>query len=466
MSKRRIFMISALVTACLPMLAEVPLPVEFHGYFRAGSGTSSAGGEMAAFWLPGAVTKYRFGNEAENYGELEADAVVWDKDGARFKVHAMAQFWNPYSAGQNAQSVGTASANRDFDMSQYWVEGKGLLGDSAAFRGAALWVGKRYYNRHHIEIVDFYTWTNQGIGGGIEDIDLGFGKLHYAYIQTDNTNNLNTGPAMEAVTGQNVVGTHALRLSDLKTNPGGALSIGLEFARARPYRSVSLDSSAPAANPATGSGVANANNGVSIYLEHVQSGVMGGDNTFSVGCGTGASSPLNQLGWGSGTSPDPSLTSANRTLRVVDALTLELAPPFAMQAVGSYQNSRDAAGARTVWTSLGARPMWFVTRHFSVVLEAGLDRVKYPDDYAPTGAPSAAAGDTGRLLKSTLGVVWRPEARFASVPQLRAFVTNADWNQVANQAGLNAAGAQTIANGTFAGKTSGTNYGIQGEVWW
>jgi maltoporin len=46
------------------------------------------------------------------------------------------------------------------------------------------------------------------------------------------------------------------------------------------------------------------------------------------------------------------------------------------------------------------------------------------------------------------------------------FVTNANWNQVANQAGLNASGAQTFANGTFAGKTKGLTYGVQAELWW
>jgi maltoporin len=123
-----------------------------------------------------------------------------------------------------------------------------------------------------------------------------------------------------------------------------------------PYACVSLGTSTPQADAASGSGVANANHGVPLYLEHVQSKVLGGDNTFIAGYGTGASSPLNQLGWGSGTSPDPSLTQANRTLRLVDALTIELDKRFAMQGLGSYQQSRDAAGGRTLWTSLGVRP--------------------------------------------------------------------------------------------------------------
>jgi maltoporin len=100
--------------------------------------------------------------------------------------------------------------------------------------------------------------------------------------------------------------------------------------------------------------------------------------------------------------------------------------------------------------------MWFMTRHFSLVVEAGLDQVEYSADAAPGGLLSAAAGTTGRLLKSTVGVVWRPEAKFLSAPQLRLFVTHGDWNHAANQAGLNAAGVQTLANGTFEGRTSGT----------
>ena len=43
---------------------------EFHGYFRAGYGQNSAGGQQVAFQAPGAGAKYRLGNEAETYGEF------------------------------------------------------------------------------------------------------------------------------------------------------------------------------------------------------------------------------------------------------------------------------------------------------------------------------------------------------------------------------------------------------------
>ena len=44
--------------------------VEFHGYFRAGYGRDNQGGPQVGFQAPGALSKYRLGNEAENYGEI------------------------------------------------------------------------------------------------------------------------------------------------------------------------------------------------------------------------------------------------------------------------------------------------------------------------------------------------------------------------------------------------------------
>jgi maltoporin len=459
--RRRSLLLAALAATAWPMLADTPVfPLEWHGYFRGGAGTSSAGGEMAAFWLPGQITKYRFGNEAENYGELEVDAPVYAKDGVAFKVHTMAQWDSPYSAGQ-ANSYAGAN-NSILAMSQYWVEGKGILGDSAAFKDADLWAGRRYYNRHHVEILDFYYWTDQGTGAGLENIDLGIGKLHYAYIQTDNNNNLNNGlPISRTVTGQNVVGTHSLRLDGMHVNTNGILSLGLEYASARPY-----DNTAQGTNPTPPVASANNHNGFSVYVEHVQDKVLGGNNMVSVAYGTGANSNLNFLGWGAGTDPDPSLNRANKTFRAIDALTIEVNRRFSAQAVGYFQKSKAASGDATTLTSIGGRPMFYLTPHLSLVLDMGLDRVHYADDYAPNPNAAAAAGETGQLLKTTLGLVWKPEPTFFSVPQIRLFVTNANWNTAANLAGLNADGSQSFANGTFAGRTSGTNYGIQGEVWW
>lgn len=44
--------------------------VDIGGYLRSGYGRTGEGGPMVGFQAPGAVSKYRLGNEAETYGEL------------------------------------------------------------------------------------------------------------------------------------------------------------------------------------------------------------------------------------------------------------------------------------------------------------------------------------------------------------------------------------------------------------
>src|SRR6185436_4021354 len=44
--------------------------LDISGYFRAGYGRNDRGGSQVGFQAPGALAKYRLGNEPENYGEL------------------------------------------------------------------------------------------------------------------------------------------------------------------------------------------------------------------------------------------------------------------------------------------------------------------------------------------------------------------------------------------------------------
>jgi len=437
---RKAALLSMLVSlGPLGLAAEEPIvPLDLHGYIRAGSGTSSEGGEMVAFQLPGAESKYRLGNEAEQYGEFSLDARVYQQGSATFKAHIMAAFYHPFASGSQAAGVGSTSSTRDFDMNQYWIEGSGILGDSAPLRRASVWAGKRYYNRNenHIEITDFFYWNDYGNGFGIENIDLGAGKLHYAILQYDNSNSLMSNALLGDSSGKNIVNAHALRFSDWQVNPGGRLELGITYMRARPYTAVSDTS--------------NSRNGVEFNVQHKQAGLWGGDNMLGLQYGTGSASTLNQP-----PGADPSLDSRNKAWRIVDCLTVQPNTHFAIQATAVYQEAKDPDGVKTTWTSLGGRPMYFVSKHFSVVADLGLDRVKY----ASTLAAADAAGATGQLLKTTLAMVWRPEAKFWSVPQFRLFVTHAQWNKAAAAAG-------TIANGIFGDQKSGTTYGLQGEVWW
>ena len=48
--------------------------------------------------------------------------------------------------------------------------------------GAKFWAGERYYRRQHIDIDDFYFLDLSGYGAGVEDLNVGFGKMAVALL--------------------------------------------------------------------------------------------------------------------------------------------------------------------------------------------------------------------------------------------------------------------------------------------
>jgi maltoporin len=60
--------------------------LEFAGYLRSGIGNSLEGGKQSCFKLPGAETKYRLGNECEQYAELELPRTFITSTTVRFSA--------------------------------------------------------------------------------------------------------------------------------------------------------------------------------------------------------------------------------------------------------------------------------------------------------------------------------------------------------------------------------------------
>ena len=85
-----------LIASCLtaPFAAQA---LEFAGYLRSGAGTSTGSGKQQCFQLPGAQSKYRLGNECEQYAELELRQDVYSfDDGSVLSVDGMASLYNQY----------------------------------------------------------------------------------------------------------------------------------------------------------------------------------------------------------------------------------------------------------------------------------------------------------------------------------------------------------------------------------
>jgi maltoporin len=154
---------------------------EFHGYFRSGFGLNSKGGKQVAFEAPGAQAKYRLGNEADSYAELIfANNRVnpdHDSDKAWFTSEFLIEANTSNSEDFADSSNGVGSDQ--FRVREAFVQAGNVLEIQP---NAKFWAGERYYRRQHIDSDDFFPLDMSGYGGGVEDLDLKFGKAAAAFI--------------------------------------------------------------------------------------------------------------------------------------------------------------------------------------------------------------------------------------------------------------------------------------------
>jgi maltoporin len=139
------------------------------------------GGQQVAFQAPGADAKYRLGNEAETYGEF-IFVNNWLNPG-----HSSDKAWMKTEVMLEANTTNSASyanfpndiGNDQFRLREAFVEVGNVLESQP---DAKFWAGERYYRRQHIEIDDFYPLDMSGYGAGVEDLNVGVGKLAVAFL--------------------------------------------------------------------------------------------------------------------------------------------------------------------------------------------------------------------------------------------------------------------------------------------
>ena len=180
MNKWRLLPVASAVAA---VMAGQAMAVEFHGYARSGIGWTSGGGDQECFAATGAAAKYRLGNECETYAELKLGQELWAEGGKSFYFDTNLA----YSISQQNDWEQVEPAFREVN-----VQARNVFD---ALPGATLWAGKRFYQRHDVHMLDFYYWDISGPGAGLENVDLGFGKLSLAV-----TRNTEAGGATHFVT--------------------------------------------------------------------------------------------------------------------------------------------------------------------------------------------------------------------------------------------------------------------------
>ena len=362
---------------------------EFHGYFRSGYGINNVGGQQVAFQAPGAGAKYRLGNEAETYAELifvnnwlnpEHDANrMWAK--TEFMVEANTSNSATYANFPNG--VG----NDQFRFREAFVTFGNVL-DSQP--GAKFWAGERYYRRQHIEINDFYPLDMSGYGAGVEDLDVRVGKLAVAFLGGARPDLLtDNGPLAKS----NI----DVRLYGIK-GPGGEWGGWFNFATAK--GGTQAGTIVPTVN------------GYAFGIKHQRLEWHGGYHIFSVQYGTGAATNFST----SIDDPTRFLRTSERLL-VTEQVLFQPSEKFAIMPIFVYQRLRDGIPNHgwDQWTSFGARPEYFFTKHLSLAMEAGFDHTE-----------SGRGHYEGWLRKITIAPQIGAGRKFFSRPVLRAFLTYAN----------------------------------------
>jgi maltoporin len=400
---------------------------EFHGYFRSGYGLNSEGGQQVAFQAPGADAKYRLGNEAETYGEL-IFVNNWlnperSSDKAWMKTEAMIEANTTNSASYANFPNGTG--NDQFRLREAFVQAGNVLESQP---GAKFWAGERYYRRQHVEIDDFYPLDMSGYGGGVEDLNVGIGKMAVAYL---------AGARPDIVTqyGNYAKSNIDVRFYDLK-GPAGLWGGWFDFATSK-----GGTTSAGTVVPTT--------DGYAFGLRHQTLEWHGGFHTFSIQYGTGAASNFST----SIDDPTPFLHSSARLLAVEQVL-FQPNDRFAIMPIFIYQRSKDGNPEHdwSQWVSFGARPEIFFTRYLSLAFEAGFDHT--------SGFMLTQNGDLqmdGWLRKFTIAPQIGAGKKFFSRPVLRAFLTYGNWSD---------AFRGYVGGVPYANRTDGLTYGVQAETWW
>ncbi len=493
----------AIASASTCAMAVTGDDIDFTAYARSGIGSTDKGGQQLCFKAAGAPSKYRLGNECETYAELRFGANLFDQDGVQFYLDTNIA----YKVAQQDDYETTEPAVREMNL-----KAKGVFGD--ALPGSTLWVGKRLYNRHDVHMIDYYYWNVSGPGVGIENIDVGMGKLDVAWVRNQNkvlylpwsaydepdAANAYTSKPAGYQTADITTNILDFRWNDITLMQNLKLELGLDYGVGSPPDKLTAGA---APNPVYNKGTFDKNGW--MFTGELTSDVLGGFNKFIVQYATDA-----MTGPGTGTAGSYLQTTdwykGNKLWRVMDHGAVSLMPKLDMMyVVGLTQVKYDKNdlypnfGKKNTWITAGIRPSWNWNDLTSTTIELGYDQVKNAHSSFLSGTDDKTLNSSSlfksKLWKFTIAQQFHPQFGNWVRPQLRVFATYANWNKAsladglntdntpntltgetctaANKSTCNALGleyfdtfttAQQVMN-AYGSKSDGWTYGAQMEIW-
>jgi maltoporin len=421
--------LSVVAVLALAVAASPASAVDLHGYLRSGIGGNGDGGKQVCFQLEPIGYKFRLGNECETYAEIEFGQTLFkDKSGLEFTYTGMLA----YKSATIADYESLKDSTNDIALRQNWVGVK-----VPQWGGISLWAGKRYYHRNDVHIIDLFYWEVSGPGAGVEEIDVGIGKLGVAVFQ-DRRAAGSAGDRKQSWRPD-------IRLSNIAVNPNGSLELGLDLNYVSQQTAVKTTGEETLSYWAT--------------IQHNQVDFFGGFNKLAFQYATGMLAPMSNY-------PQYGNKSASKSWRVVETFVFQPTEKVSGMFTLVYADRTARYGGTGPWDSakelsVGVRPQYHFSEIFKLAAEVGYQQITPKDK---------ASGTSGALTKFTLAPTISPPAgpagAFFTRPELRAFVTVAQWDKGAQQWNMAGAGwGAPDGNGAFGHAKSGTTFGFQVESW-
>ncbi len=392
--------------------------VEYHGYVRAGAGTNDKGGDQVCFTNPGAGSnEFRLGNECDTYGELalKANHLVDEKGSGFFYSQARLAFQQPGESNWEDKNP--------VHIREIFAEGGGFSGSSLTY-----WAGKRFYRENDVYMNDWYYFADMSSnGGGVGNIPLGIGKLHLALLREVKSDH-------KTDIGKPGVTVYDARFKDIKLSTSDSLMGWLALGRSPGSTDAENGTKYKAMD----------GNAAGVLWSH---DIRGGFNHLALMLGHGLLDEYNIYGNVYVTSEDSSAEKSSQRVRIVEHLTTEFGRSLETHAV-LYSEMRDSGKSeksRENWYGLGVHPVYKLTDHYQIASELG----------------SSIVAKQGSAQRQLTRVTVAPQVAMGrsiwARPVVRAFYSYTTWNH-ANK-------GKVDADGPYANRTSGANFGVQSEFW-
>ena len=408
-----------------------PHEFSFNGYLRTGIGRSS-GDQMVDYTTPENVHKFRMGNEANHYSELQFNYKFKNKDSINlYEVTYMMSKYLPY---------GFTDFNNFPETAQLFAKINDVVKDGD------IWVGKRYYDRRNVESLDYF-WINSGqnaqVGIGLENVSIkNSGKMSLAFFEfsypkenTDQKNQYSYAADWRYVdvpvsknSSLNFWAQYGYKDADkilnIPKNYGFGLGGWWTYKKGNIVHTSSAlfrKGSSVVDNGYTGKTVTEISNNRLMYD-------LGKANTFDI---------INNF-----------VYDDKRKHAIQGSLTYQ----YKDYGIGNISEDGlllDNNKSKN-WLSVGFRYMYYINKNFNLAVEAGNDYMK-----------SSKLGIEGSLQKITFSpqITW--DYGYYTRPVIRPFITYAHWSDsFKGKTGVSA------FNDAYKNKNQGFSTGLQLEIWW